>query len=247
MGAATDTAGGLQVPPREAWASLHAGDTTWQERIIGDIAEVYVRPRYERLFGEAFGGAPRKSFLELGAGIGTLSERLVARHRGAISRYVTLEQFAEGTRRCAGRGLASIQGDATRLPVADKSFDVVLSFDVMHHVDDPRAMAREMVRVARHSLLLTESNGLSLGRRLMELTPGHRRAGERSYLPRTYRRFLEATGARFHAIRIAPFLFPFRVPRALLPALAWFNGRVEDLPLVRWQCSSLIIHATLEA
>lgn len=240
------TAGLLPVPPRQVWASLHAGDTTWQERIVGDIAEVYVRPRYERLFGEVFGGGPRQSFLELGAGIGTLSERLVTRHRGAIARYVTLEQFAEGMRRCAARGLASVQGDATRLPVADKSFDAVLSFDVMHHVDDPAAMAREMARVARQSILLTESNGLSLGRKLMELTPAHRRAGERSYLPRTYRRFLEATGARFRSIRIAPFLFPFRVPRPLLPALAWFNGVVEDLPLVRWQCSSLIIHAVLE-
>ena len=47
------------------------------------------------------------------------------------------------------------------------------------------------MRVGRGRLLLVESNGLSVVRRLLELTPGHRRAGERSYAPWTYRRFFQ--------------------------------------------------------
>jgi ubiquinone/menaquinone biosynthesis C-methylase UbiE len=41
------------------------------------------------------------------------------------------------------------QMDATRMSVADASFDLVYSFDVMEHMPDPPAVIREVVRVLR--------------------------------------------------------------------------------------------------
>jgi hypothetical protein len=40
---------------------------------------------------------------------------------------------------------------------------------------------------------------------------------------------------------VAPFLFPFKCPAWFLPLLIRFNELVEHLPLVRWQCSSVMI------
>ena len=48
------------------------------------------------------------------------------------------------------------QFDGTRLPFADKSFDVVLFTDVLHHTDDPEVLLREAKRVARVALVLKD-------------------------------------------------------------------------------------------
>jgi len=103
-------------------------------------------------------------------------------------------------------------------------------------------MAREMMRVGRGKGLLVESNGLSVPRRVLELGPGHRAAGERSYTPGQYRSFFQGhAGYTLTRFTIYPFLFPFKCPRWMLPTLAWFNQKIEKMPLIRWQCSSVAI------
>jgi hypothetical protein len=117
-----------------------------------------------------------------------------------------------------------------------------VAFDVMHHVSDPRAMAREMMRVARGRCLLVEANGLSVFRKIKERSAGHRRAGERSYLPRRYRSFFEAQGWALTRFEVTPFLFAFKVPSRWLKLLVTFNERIERVPGLRWQCASLAIN-----
>jgi SAM-dependent methyltransferase len=47
------------------------------------------------------------------------------------------------------RGLDIVQGDATRLPFPDGSFDLVISTDMWEHIEDHEAVARETARVVR--------------------------------------------------------------------------------------------------
>ena len=60
-----------------------------------------------------------------------------------------VELTETGAELCARRGVAVVRGDATRLPVADSSVDLVMSTDVWEHVDDDEAVARESFRVLR--------------------------------------------------------------------------------------------------
>jgi len=83
----------------------------------------------------------------LDVGVGTGSNLRMLREEGY--RNVTgidLNQMA--VRFCMEKGFTSIAlGDATRLPFADRQFDVVLATDTIEHIEDDRAALREIFRV----------------------------------------------------------------------------------------------------
>ena len=225
-----------------AWDIIHRHDASWRKQLIGDINEAFVVPRYVKLFYDTFGHMRNASFFEVGSGNGDLSKAILAADTGQIGRYVVSEYFPEGVEWLSKVGLDAVQADAQALPCGDGEFDATVDFDVMHHVPRPRDMARELMRAGRGRTLLVESNGLSVPRRLLEFTPGHRKAGERSYTPNQYRSFFENhDGYTVKNFVIYPFLFPFKCPRWFLPVLVWFNRRIETLPILRWQCSSVVI------
>jgi hypothetical protein len=227
---------------RPAWENIHKRDASWRKQLVGDINDAFVVPRYVKLFYDTFGDLRNASFFEVGSGNGDLSRAILSANRGQIGRYIVSECFPEGVSWLQSIGLEAMQADAQDLPCSDGEYDAVVDFDVMHHVGRPRDMARELMRVGRGRTLLVESNGLSVPRRLLEFTPGHRAAGERSYTPRQYRSFFENhSGYRLTNFVIYPFLFPFKCPRWFLPFLVWFNHRVEQIPFFRWQCSSVVI------
>ncbi len=230
-----------------SWAHIHRKDASWRKQLIGDINEVFVVPRYVKLFYDTFGGGRAQDFFEVGSGNGDLSHAILAANQGQIRRYVVSDYFQEAVDWLRESGLEAVRADAQALPCADGEYDAVIDFDVMHHVERPRDMAREMMRVGRGKALLVESNARSLPRRLLEFTPGHRAAGERSYTPAQYRGFFEKhPGFRVTRFDIYPFLFPFKCPRWFLPALVEFNHRVERIPFFRWQCSSVVITVEYE-
>jgi SAM-dependent methyltransferase len=237
----------LKGPGGPSWAGIHRQDASWRKQLIGDINELFVVPRYVKLFYDTFGQGASQDFFEVGSGNGDLSRAVLEANRGQIRRYVVSDYFPEAVEWLKECGLEAMRADAQALPCQDQEYDAVIDFDVMHHVGRPRDMAREIMRVGRGKALLVESNGLSIPRRLLEFTPGHRAAGECSYTPSQYRGFFSGhPGFRVTRFEIYPFLFPFKCPRWFLPALVWFNHRVERIPVFRWQCSSVVITVEYE-
>lgn len=49
------------------------------------------------------------------------------------------------------------------LPFADKSFDVVTEFGILHHVSDPNRVVAEMLRIARKAIFISDSNRFGQG------------------------------------------------------------------------------------
>ena len=60
-----------------------------------------------------------------------------------------LDASAVGTQICHQRGVAAIRGDATQLPLADRSLDLVVAYDVLEHIENDAEVVREARRVLR--------------------------------------------------------------------------------------------------
>ncbi|MDD5218635.1 MAG: methyltransferase domain-containing protein [Candidatus Omnitrophica bacterium] len=229
-----------------SWANIHSRDQSWRAKLIGDLSSAYVIPRYVELFEKYFRKPGRFSFLELGSGNGDLVRSIMDKKFDFIERYTVSECFPEGVAWLKEQGLEAMLIDAERIAFPDASFDVLLSFDVMHHVKDPARMGYEMLRTARGRLFLTESNGLSVGRKLKELTPAHRRAGEKSYTPGQYRSFFTHPGFKIKHFEIYPLVFPIPLPRKMTAWLVAFNRWIENVPFLKWQCSNVAIYLEYE-
>lgn len=88
---------------------------------------------------------PAGSALDVGAAGGGNTAVLTALGWSAVA----LEYSQEGALTAQQRGLATVRGDARRLPFADASLDLVTALDVLEHLDDDAAAAREIHRVLR--------------------------------------------------------------------------------------------------
>ncbi|NHC12390.1 class I SAM-dependent methyltransferase [Motilibacter deserti] len=132
--------------------------------------------------------------LDVGAAAGGNTRVLV----GAGWRALALEYGADGAALARERGLAAVRGDATRLPLADASTDLVVAYDVLEHLDDDLAAAHEIRRVLRPggTLLVAVPAGMSNWSAHDEAV-GHFRRYERD----TLRALLETAGLEVHELR----------------------------------------------
>ncbi len=62
-----------------------------------------------------------------------------------------------------------LQGRGDALPFCDASFDAVCEFAVLHHVADPSAIVKEMLRVAKKAIIIADSNRFGQGSRSARL------------------------------------------------------------------------------
>lgn len=83
--------------------------------------------------------------LDIGAAAGG-NTRMLRAHGW---RAVALEHGAEGAAIAHARGVPVMRADATQLPVASGSLDLVVAFDVLEHIADDDAAAGEIRRVLR--------------------------------------------------------------------------------------------------
>lgn len=153
----------------------------------------------ERIVREVVRLAPA-NVLDVGCGegvvIGWLAEALPgARITGVDARRDALEEL----RRRLGDDprVRAVEGDVYRLPFGEREFDLVISTEVVEHLDDPVAALREMARVCGASLLVTVPHepffrlgNLARGRYLARggSTPGHQSTWGRAGFSRLVRR-----------------------------------------------------------
>jgi SAM-dependent methyltransferase len=92
----------------------------------------------------------RERVLDLGCGPGHTALAFAPRVASVVAFDLTLQMLAQARQLAGERGIANVrfeQGDASKLPFPDASFDVVTSRLSAHHVAEPAAMVREAARV----------------------------------------------------------------------------------------------------
>lgn len=121
-----------------------------------------------------------RSVLDVGSGTGR-AIRFLKRRRPEL-RIVGLEpvQALRDVGHAQGLGRDElVDGDATALPFADGEFDLACEFGMLHHVRHPQLAVREMLRVARKAVFISDSNNF----------------GQGSSASRLMKQFLNAVGA----------------------------------------------------
>ena len=119
--------------------------------------------------------------VEIGAGEGRITERLVARFPGATVVGLDLPDtdLAEEWDEIE---VPMFFGDATRMPFVDASIDLVVGLEVLEHVPQPERALADIARVCRGTAILSvprepiwRAGNMARGRYLRDWgnTPGH--------------------------------------------------------------------------
>ena len=178
---------------------------------------------------------PDARVLDLGCGTGAMSVAL-----GSQCHVVSADLSPLALSYSARRGIKSLcAADAQRLPFADHSFDGVIALDILEHLPDDAASAREICRV------------LKPGGRVVITVPayqslwsGHDLAlmHQRRYVASEVRALFEAAGLRVRKLSYAmAFLYPVvwfvrrltaartKQEATLVPVPAWANAVLAGL------------------
>ena len=198
----------------------------------------------DRGFGAANGRPrPARLFLDAGCGTGLNLEHLAERGQA-----IGVDLSAEAVRFCLSRGVTVVRSSVLALPFPERTFDGLVSFDVLYHawVTDDGAAVRELARVVRpEGLLLVRVPAFKA------LWGAHDEAvhSRHRYTRGELRALLE--GAGLQVLRLSycnSILFPLLLVRRTLDRLASRHGSdVEFLPApLEWlfrQC--LLVEAAL--
>ncbi len=109
----------------------------------------FAQPKVDWIFKNITVGNP--SILEVGAGNGYFSHHLMQRGK-LIATDVSAHQLQFNP--AAAKGRCSVY----QLPFPDNTFDLVFGSNLLHHLDQPEEAVREMTRVSRNYVIVSEPN-----------------------------------------------------------------------------------------
>lgn len=93
-----------------------------------------------------------KSVLDLGCGSGYFLEAVLERRPYC---QLTGLDYSEKAVKRLPEPIRGIVGDVTDTGLEDESFDYVISFETMEHLDEPEKLVKEMARLTRYAAYLT--------------------------------------------------------------------------------------------
>ncbi|HMJ91194.1 MAG TPA: class I SAM-dependent methyltransferase [Candidatus Acidoferrum sp.] len=120
-------------------------------RVVEAIHGSYVHRRRVRVLTDHLASVlPRNAkVLDVGCGDGELAALLAAKRNDVSVSGIDVLQRAH-------TAIPVKSFDGASIPYPDRSFDVVLFVDVLHHTIDPTVLLREAKRVARHAIVIKD-------------------------------------------------------------------------------------------
>jgi SAM-dependent methyltransferase len=141
----------------------------YDEEMVRDGDEHFVALDFISALIDGYG---YRSILDVGAGTGRGVRHFIARHNGLEVRGIEpVRALIDQAEQVGGVPEGCIvEAEGESLPFADDAFDVVCEFGVLHHVADPHGIVREMTRVARRAVFLSDDNRFANGGPLRRAT-----------------------------------------------------------------------------
>jgi ubiquinone/menaquinone biosynthesis C-methylase UbiE len=107
------------------------------------------------------------SILDIGAGTGRVIIDLHKRYPGL--RITGIEPVAALRELGYNKGILKndlIDGDGKKIDFPENHFDMVCAFGILHHIDKPDVVIKEMLRVSKMAIFISDSNNFGQGGRL---------------------------------------------------------------------------------
>jgi SAM-dependent methyltransferase len=164
-----------------------------------------------------------RSVLEVCCGSGMITEMLARKGASVTGIDFSSEAIMRGRERALHYGFAArfLVADAENLSFADRSSDIVMVHDGLHHLGSPKRAIQEMARVARHGLLILDPACAALTRLAvwLRIAVDVEEAGNevRRLVPREVATILRQEGYRYVRWRRTLMYYPHR------PA-GWFRS-----------------------
>jgi ubiquinone/menaquinone biosynthesis C-methylase UbiE len=173
----------MVAPPasRRQPTTVNVAGNTYDKYASSNPIEQRMMRGFFAALDDAFAGLAPRVVVEVGAGEGRITDRL--RDRFASATVVGLDlPDVDLQDEWSSATVPMFVGDATNLPFADRSVDLVVALEVLEHVEQPRRALDELARVCRGVAVLSvprepiwRLGNLARRRYVGELgnTPGH--------------------------------------------------------------------------
>ena len=230
----------MSADPGSYWE--RAGVVGYGEAMFGSReVEQHVNRRLWTIaidIGRRLGLNPGSRVLDLGCGDGAFANAVLARNFAAVDGFDMAEAAIRRARTNApGPHVRFAARDLTQLELADAPhYDGAFLMGFLHHVKAATPAILRVLRRITDRVVVLEPNGGHLLRKLLELTPAYRAAGEDSFRrSRLETIFAEAGYRRVVWRRLN--LFPNFTPQPLFRLLRPVEPLVEATPVLRGLCT----------
>src|SRR5262249_28194591 len=176
--------------------------------------------------------------LDLGCGDGAFANQVLANYFEKVDGFDLSEAGIRRARANAAKpGMRFEVCDITQMDYSKlPKYDGVFLIGILHHVKFATPAIVRALRDVTIRVVVLEPNGNNITRKLLELTPSYRRAGEDSFRTKELQRIFEQAGFRT-VIRRRMNFFPNFTPSLVLKVLRPVERWVEATPLLRALCT----------
>lgn len=225
------------VEPEAYWEK--AGEVGYAEAMFtSSEVERHVNLRLWQVavdIGQSLGLTSAAHVLDLGCGDGAFANQMLAKHFDRIDGFDLSEA---GIRRAwanaAKPGMRFQACDISRMELPN--YDGAFLIGILHHVKSATPDIVRALHAVTSRVVVLEPNGNNLVRKLLELTPSYRAAGEDSFRTKQLRRIFEQAGYRTVVWRRLN-LFPNFTPWLVFKALRPLERLIEVTPVLRALCT----------
>jgi SAM-dependent methyltransferase len=209
-----------------------AGELSYAEAMFacGIVAQHINRRLWKSAldFADTLGVPSEGRVLDFGCGDGAFANGALAGRYNAVDGLDKAKTAIERARKSvAGPHVNFAVADLTKLDYgAFPRYDGVFFMSVLHHIKQATPDVVRAIAQVTNRVIVLEPNGNNLLRKMLELTPSHRAAGEDSF--RTNELIDIFTMAGFRTVMWRRMnLFPNFMPGSLFRMLAWLEPHVE--------------------